>query len=126
MNKKNHLAQAQKIKEQLIYNSEQKMSKFDLADKYLLQDETGSKQNSEEIAKINANPIIRNSLAIPKNDYELIDRIIKRCMKKAVSASRMEVIRAAINFLYSQDDHTITTLINALPPAGKQGKRKLI
>ena len=128
MKKIKHLEQAQKIKDQLIQNSTQTSelvpNRFDMADSYLLENDESKKSDTNK-TRVTSNPIIRNSLAIPKSDYEIMDRIIKRCMRKTVQASRMEIIRAAISILNSQDDEAIIHTIKSLPPAGKQTRKKI-
>jgi len=127
MSKPRHLEQAEKMKSQMIKNNQNEIkneiNKFDIADKYLLGNESNEHIITESKILL-CDPIVRNSLAIPKSDYEKLDLLIKRCMKKMISSSRMEVIRAAINLLYQQSDDLICDLISSLPVAGKKGNKR--
>jgi len=61
-----------------------------------------------------ANKVIRDSFTIPKEEYELISRIKKRCMKAGVSANKSEVLRAGLAALEAMPDKDLANLLGKL------------
>lgn len=73
-----------------------------------------------------ADKVIRDSFTIPGDEYELISRIKKRCMKVGVSASKSEVLRAGLAALNAMPDRELAKVFESLarvktgrPPAKK-------
>lgn len=62
-----------------------------------------------------ADKVIRDSFTIPKEEYELISRIKKRCMKAGVSANKSEVLRAGLAALEAMPDKDLANLLGKLP-----------
>lgn len=62
-----------------------------------------------------ADKVIRDSFTIPGNEYELISRIKKRCMKAGISANKSEVLRAGLAALESMPDKDLANLFGKLP-----------
>src|SRR4051812_40864329 len=54
--------------------------------------------------------VIRDSFTIPGDEYELISRIKKRCMKAGVSANKSEVLRAGLAALDAMPDRELAKL----------------
>lgn len=61
-----------------------------------------------------ADKVIRDSFTIPGDEYELISRIKKRCMKAGVSANKSEVLRAGLAVLNAMQDHELAKVFEGL------------
>ena len=61
-----------------------------------------------------AGKVIRDSFTIPGDEYELISRIKKRCMKAGVSASKSEVLRAGLAALDAMPDRELAKVFGTL------------
>jgi hypothetical protein len=61
-----------------------------------------------------AGKVIRDSFTIPDDEYELISRIKKRCMKAGVSANKSEVLRAGLAALDSMSDRELAKAVEGL------------
>lgn len=85
-----------------------------------------SSSRAEQPPSNGAGKVIRDSFTIPGDEYELISRIKKRCMKAGVSANKSEVLRAGLAALDSMSDRELTKMFEALsrvktgrPPSNK-------
>jgi hypothetical protein len=61
-----------------------------------------------------AGKVIRDSFTIPGDEYELISRIKKRCMKAGVSANKSEVLRAGLAALDALPDRELAKVFESL------------
>jgi len=61
-----------------------------------------------------AGKVIRDSFTIPGDEYELISRIKKRCMKAGVSANKSEVLRAGLAALDAMSDGELAKAVEGL------------
>lgn len=61
-----------------------------------------------------AGRVIRDSFTIPGDEYEMISRIKKRCMKAGVSANKSEVLRAGLAALEAMPDRELASLFGKL------------
>ena len=73
-----------------------------------------------------ADKVVRDSFTIPGDEYEMISRIKKRCMKAGISANKSEVLRAGLAALDSMADRELAKVFESLtriktgrPPARK-------
>jgi hypothetical protein len=58
--------------------------------------------------------VIRDSFTIPGDEYELISRIKKRCMKAGVSANKSEILRAGLAALSEMSDRELARAFGRL------------
>jgi hypothetical protein len=58
--------------------------------------------------------VIRDSFTIPTNEYELITRIKKRCMRAGVSANKSEILRAGLAVLEAIPDKELANVFENL------------
>lgn len=100
-------------------------SRFEKADSVL-----GRQQkppaHQEQPKSEGAGKVIRDSFTIPEEEYELISRIKKRCMKAGVGVNKSEVLRAGLAALAAMPDRELVSLFGKLervktgrPPAKK-------
>lgn len=68
-----------------------------------------AQQPSNGMAKV-----IRDSFTIPSNEYEVISRIKKRCMKAGVSANKSEILRAGLSALDAMRDKELAEMFESL------------
>lgn len=68
----------------------------------------------EELPRNGAGKVIRDSFTIPGDEYELISRIKKRCMKAGVSANKSEVLRAGLAALNQMSDGELAQAVESL------------
>jgi hypothetical protein len=61
-----------------------------------------------------AGKVIRDSFTIPGDEYELISRIKKRCMKAGVSANKSEVLRAGLAALDAMPEAELAKVFRRL------------
>lgn len=61
-----------------------------------------------------AGKVIRDSFTIPSDEYELISRIKKRCMKAGVGVNKSEVLRAGLAALDAMPDRELTRMVQGL------------
>jgi hypothetical protein len=61
-----------------------------------------------------ADKVIRDSFTIPGDEYELISKIKKRCMKAGVSANKSEVLRAGLAALNAMQDRELAKVFEGL------------
>lgn len=59
--------------------------------------------------------VVRDSFTMPTADYGLISTIKQRCLKKGVSASKSEVVRAGLAALEAMSDRELVELVEKLP-----------
>jgi hypothetical protein len=59
-------------------------------------------------------PIIRDTFTFPQVDYELIASLQQRCLQKATSVNKSELLRAGLHALAQLDDDDLLAQINAL------------
>jgi len=57
---------------------------------------------------------VRDSFTMPKNEYDAIAALKKRCLKAGVSAKKSEILRAAIANLAKLDDSSLLAAIQRL------------
>ena len=74
-----------------------------------------SSPRAEQPTSNGAGKVIRDSFTIPADEYELISRIKKRCMKAGVSANKSEVLRAGLAALDAMTDQDLARLFEKLP-----------
>ena len=58
--------------------------------------------------------VIRDSFSLPKNDYELIKDLQKRCLKLARSINKSELVRAGLHALVKMPDTELVKLLSGL------------
>lgn len=73
-----------------------------------------STPRSQGQAQNGADKVIRDSFTIPGDEYELISRIKKRCMKAGISANKSEVLRAGLAALEAMPDRDLANLFGKL------------
>lgn len=61
-----------------------------------------------------AGRVIRDSFTIPDDEYQIISRIKKRCMKAGVSANKSEELRAGLAVLDGMSDGELAKVFEAL------------
>ena len=86
-------------------------SRFEKAESVLGQ---GKSAPREQQPSNGAGKVIRDSFTIPGDEYELISRIKKRCMKTGVSANKSEVLRAGLAALDAMPDRELAKLFQSL------------
>ena len=89
-------------------------SRFEKADSALGQGKSATRARQSPPSN-GAGKVIRDSFTIPGDEYELISRIKKRCMKAGVSANKSEVLRAGLAALEAMPDRELTSLFGKLP-----------
>jgi hypothetical protein len=62
-----------------------------------------------------AGRVIRDSFTIPGDEYALISRIKKRCMKSGFSPNKSEVLRAGLAALDAMTDKDLARALGELP-----------
>jgi hypothetical protein len=70
---------------------------------------------AQEQPRNGADKVIRDSFTIPGDEYELISRIKKRCMKAGINANKSEVLRAGLAALVAMPDKNLASLFGKLP-----------
>ena len=88
-------------------------SRFEKADTVLSKKHAPAPPD-EPSAPNGAGKVIRDSFTIPNNEYELISRIKKRCMKAGVGANKSEVLRAGLAALNEMSDRELAEVVGAL------------
>ncbi len=73
-----------------------------------------SSSRTEQPTPNGAGKVIRDSFTIPADEYELISRIKKRCMKAGVSANKSEVLRAGLAALEGMPEKELAKLFRSL------------
>jgi hypothetical protein len=68
----------------------------------------------EDSGKGSEGKVIRDSFTIPTDEYELISRIKKRCMKVGVSANKSEILRAGLAVLEEMPDKDLSLVFENL------------
>ena len=68
----------------------------------------------EELPQNGVGRVIRDSFTIPGDEYELISKIKKRCMKAGVSANKSEVLRAGLAVLSEMSDGELAQVVESL------------
>jgi hypothetical protein len=73
-----------------------------------------------------ADKVIRDSFTIPGDEYELIARVKRRCMKAGISANKSEVLRAGLAALDAMPDRELAKLFQDLTrvKTGRPSARK--
>jgi hypothetical protein len=89
-------------------------SRFERADSVLGQGRSAPPEQQASPSKRDSK-VIRDSFTIPSDEYELISRIKKRCMKGGISASKSEVLRAGLAALDAMPDTYLVKLLEKLP-----------
>lgn len=59
-------------------------------------------------------PIIRDTFTFPQEDYELIAALQTRCLQKATSVNKSELLRAGLHALTLLSDDDLLAQLNAL------------
>lgn len=108
-NLKSALGNSIEAEEQSIRN------RFDKADN-LFKDikATPAKNNDPESKKEPHKTVIRDSFSLPEFDYELIEVIKQRCLKKGVSVTKSEIVRAGFHCLNAQTDDDLVEFLQRL------------
>lgn len=73
-----------------------------------------STPRTQEQPQNGADKVIRDSFTIPGDEYELISRIKKRCMKAGISANKSEVLRAGLAALEAMPERELASLFGKL------------
>lgn len=73
-----------------------------------------SSSRTEQPPSNGASKVIRDSFTIPADEYELISRVKKRCMKAGISANKSEVLRAGLAALETMADKDLANLFAKL------------
>jgi hypothetical protein len=73
-----------------------------------------SSSRTEQPPSNGSGKVIRDSFTIPGDEYEMISRIKKRCMKAGVSANKSEVLRAGLAALDAMPDRELAKLFQGL------------
>jgi hypothetical protein len=73
-----------------------------------------STSRTQEQQRNGADKVIRDSFTIPGDEYELISRIKKRCMKAGISANKSEVLRAGLAALDTMPDRELAKVFEGL------------
>jgi hypothetical protein len=118
---KSALGASLKAEEQAVRN------RFEKAESVLGQGKSATRAQQSPPASNGAGKVIRDSFTIPGDEYELISRIKKRCMKAGVSANKSEVLRAGLAALDSMSDRELAKAVEGLarvktgrPPSKKK------
>lgn len=90
-------------------------SRFEKAESVLGQGKSAPRARQSPPPSNGAGKVIRDSFTIPGDEYELISRIRKRCMKAGVSANKSEVLRAGLAALEAMPDRELASLFGKLP-----------
>lgn len=69
---------------------------------------------AQEQPRNGADKVIRDSFTIPGDEYELISRIKKRCMKAGIGANKSEVLRAGLAALDAMPDRELAKVFEGL------------
>ncbi|PSB03116.1 hypothetical protein [Merismopedia glauca] len=76
-------------------------------------------------SKADSKTQVRDSFTFPLEDHELIEKIINRCLKQAVSVNKSETLRAALRLLHSLSDEELIKAFSGIeriktgrPPKG--------
>jgi hypothetical protein len=88
-------------------------SRFDKAET-VLSKKKGTPPSQEQPLQNGAGKVIRDSFTIPGDEYELISRIKKRCMKAGVNANKSEVLRAGLAALDAMPESDLARLFQSL------------
>jgi hypothetical protein len=65
---------------------------------------------------VDATPkVVRDSFTMPTSDYEQIALVRERCLEHGTSATKAEVLRAALALLVSLSDEELVRRVRALP-----------
>ena len=59
--------------------------------------------------------VVRDSFTMPTGDYSLIAAIKQRCLKRGVSATKSEVLRAGLAALDTMTDKELVEILERLP-----------
>ena len=100
-------------------------SRFEKAESVLGQGKSAARAQQQPPSNRDGK-VIRDSFTIPGDEYELISRIKKRCMKVGISANKSEVLRAGLAALEAMPDKDLANLFGKLPrvktgrPPGKK------
>lgn len=89
-------------------------SRFEKAESVLGQGKSSTRTQQSSPPSNGASKVIRDSFTIPGDEYELISRIKKRCMKAGVSANKSEILRAGLAALDSMPDRELAKLFQSL------------
>lgn len=89
-------------------------SRFEKAESVLGRGKSSPRSEPAPPPSNGAGKVIRDSFTIPEDEYELISRIKKRCMKAGVSANKSEVLRAGLAALEAMPDKELTSLFGKL------------
>lgn len=88
-------------------------SRFEKADSVLGRQQKAPAPQEQPKSEV-AGKVIRDSFTIPADEYELISRIKKRCMKAGISANKSEVLRAGLAALSSISDRELARVFENL------------
>lgn len=89
-------------------------SRFERADSALGRGKSSPRSQPPPPTSNGADKVIRDSFTIPGDEYELISRIKKRCMKAGVSANKSEVLRAGLAALDGMPEKELAKLFQSL------------
>lgn len=59
--------------------------------------------------------VIRDSFTMPASDYDRIAQLRQRCLRRQVSATKAEVLRAALAALSALSDEELLQVVASLP-----------
>lgn len=100
-----------KAEEQAVRERFDKKDKFARAEAAL----GGREKPPKPSAESSHERVVRDSFTMPTADYGLISSIKQRCLKRGVSASKSEVVRAGLAALDAMTDKELTEVLGKLP-----------
>lgn len=89
-------------------------SRFEKAESVLGRGKSSPRPEQQPSPSNGVGKVIRDSFTIPGDEYELISRIKKRCMKAGVSANKSEVLRAGLAALDAMPDRELAKVFESL------------
>jgi hypothetical protein len=76
---------------------------------------TVAQRASDPRESSNDERVVRDSFTMPTEDYSLIATIRQRCLKRGVSTTKSEVLRAGLAALNAMTDKELVEIIERLP-----------
>ena len=74
-----------------------------------------AKAHADKSAKEKKIKMVRDSISIPKTEYQALDSMKLRAAKLAVMVKKTELIRAGIKALAAMDDSAFVAAVRAVP-----------
>jgi hypothetical protein len=89
-------------------------SRFEKAETVLSKGKKDRHQREQPRPQNGTGKVVRDSFTIPGDEYELISKIKKRCMKAGVGANKSEILRAGLAALAAMDEKELAELFGRL------------